>query len=482
MRVVKRTGVVCALLLALGAWHGDTTVGAQSGVDPALRQRVERRFEVLPVRGGVVLTPRHNDDVKSIEIRDGVIAIDGDAATGADLRKRLGADAEVVLQMSYLPADVLVHWRDNGTMSKPADTAGPPSPPSPPQVTPPPPPSDDSANDDDDYSAQKAARDHDQAAESSDSRHWRKSSTRVHVGGDVSVAEDEEVTDPVVAIFGTVTLLGRADDDVVAVLGNVHLGPKAVVRGDVTSVGGHVEQEPGATIHGKVTEVGLGAPHFAPHPLMALGALGGLDMMHGSFRLVGTLLRIGVVLVLAFLVALLGQRPVERIGDRAARDPWLSGFTGLLAQLLFVPVVVIVVVVLAISIIGIPLLVLVPFAILAFLLAIVVGFTGVALRVGRWAAGDHRSIFLSLTVGVVLAASVSVLARTIGLLPGPLWAITWPLGVLGFFLEYLVWTVGLGAALLTRFGSRGLPYGPYGSSGLAVPPPLPMYQEPPSGL
>ena len=68
------------------------------------------------------------------------------------------------------------------------------------------------------------------------------------------------------------------------------------------------------------------------------------------------------------------------------------------------------------------------------------------------------------------------------LLPGPLWAITWPLGFLGFFLEYLVWTVGLGAALLTRFGSRDLPYGPYGSSGLAVPPPLPTYQEPPSGL
>lgn len=477
MRVVKRTGLVCALLLALGAWHGHTTVGAQSGVDPALRQRVEHRFEVLPVRGGVVLTPRHNEEVKSVEIRDGVIALDGEPATGADLRKRLGVDAEIVLQMSYLPADALVHWRDSGKESNPAESAAPPVPPLAPQVAPPAPSSDNSADDEDDDGVQKSEHDRDRAAEWSDGRHWRKSSAKVHIGGDVNVAEDEEVTDPVVAIFGTVTILGRADDDVVAVLGSVHLGPKAVIRGDVTAVGGHVEQEPGATIHGKVNEVRFGAPHFAPHPMMALGALGGWDMMHGSFRLVGTLLRIGIVLVLAFLVAFLGQRPVERIGDRAARDPWLSGFTGLLAQLLFVPVVVLMVVVLAISIIGIPLLVLVPFAILAFLLAIVVGFTGVVLRVGRWAIGDHRSMFAALAVGVVLAASVSVLARTLGLLPAPLWAITWPLGILGFFLEYLVWTVGLGAALLTRFGSRGLPYGP----GLPMPPPLPSYQEP-SGL
>ncbi len=481
MGVVRRTGLVCALLVALGAWHGTTTVGAQSGIDPALRQRVEQRFEVLPVRGGVVLTPRHNHDVTSVEIRDGVIAIDGDPATGADLRKRLGADAEIVLQMSYLPADALAHWRENAKASSPAESAGPPSPPSPPRVTPPPPPPDKSADDDDDDDNARADRDHDNADTSSDVRHWRKSSAKVHVGGDVNVAEDEEVTDPVVAIFGTVTLLGHADDDVVAVLGSVHLGPKAVVRGDVTAVGGHVEQEPGATIHGKVTEVRFGAPHFAPHPLAALGvlgAIGGLDVVHGSVRLIGTVARIGIVLLLACLVVLLGQRPVERIGNRAARDPWLSGFTGLLAQLLFVPALVIMVVVLAITIIGIPLLVLVPFVVLAFLLAIVVGFTGVALQVGRWAIGDHRSMFLAVAVGVILAASVSVLARTLGMLPAPLWAITWPLGVLGFFLEYLVWTVGLGAALLTRFGSRGLPYGP----GLAVPPPLPVYQEPPSGL
>ena len=57
---------------------------------------------MLPVRGGVVLTPKRHGDVKSIEIRDGVIALNGDPATGSELREKLGDDAELVLQVSYL--------------------------------------------------------------------------------------------------------------------------------------------------------------------------------------------------------------------------------------------------------------------------------------------------------------------------------------------------------------------------------------------
>ncbi len=43
--------------------------------------------------------------------------------------------------------------------------------------------------------------------------------------------------------------------------------------------------------------------------------------------------------------------------------------------------------ILAISIIGIPLLLLLPFVVLAFLLALVVGFTAVAQAVGDWIGG-----------------------------------------------------------------------------------------------
>ena len=95
--------------------------------------------------------------------------------------------------------------------------------------------------------------------------HWRKSSAKVHIGSSIVVGEDELVTDPVVAIGGSVTVLGRVDDDVVAVGGSVRLGPKAHVRGDVTAVGGSVDQEKGATIGGTVNEVRIG-PQFNFRP------------------------------------------------------------------------------------------------------------------------------------------------------------------------------------------------------------------------
>ena len=83
-----------------------------SAVDPGLKQRVERRFDVLPIQGGVVLKPKRTSAVRVIEIRDGAIDVDGVPASGALLREKLGADAELVLQVSYLRnrgADRLVH-------------------------------------------------------------------------------------------------------------------------------------------------------------------------------------------------------------------------------------------------------------------------------------------------------------------------------------------------------------------------------------
>ena len=441
---------------------------ATATVDPVLKQRVERRFDVLPIQGGVVLKPKRTTAVRVIEIRDGAIDVDGAPASGALLREKLGADADLVLQVSYLTTEVLTGW-----YTPPAPVTPPPAPVTPPAAAPsapeaapevaPSPPA-----------APEPADEH--TDDQPDEEHWRRSAARVNIGGDITIEADERVSDPVVAVGGSVTVLGHVDDDVVAVGGSVHLGPNAVVRGDVTSVGGRIEQSHGAVIRGHVNEIRFGPPNFQFHPGLFLGPLVGWDMFSGWFRLVGTLLRLGIVLMLVFVAVLAAPRVVERIGERAAREPWMSGFTGLLAQLLFVPVLVLSIVVLAVSIIGIPLLVLVPFAILGFLLAVLIGFTGVVLRLGRWAAGPDRPAFVTLAVGVIIVAAVGLLGRTFGLIPAPLWPITWFLGVIGFFAEYVAWTVGLGAALLTRFGTRGpRPVMPAPND---YPPPLPAMSGP----
>jgi hypothetical protein len=62
---------------------------AQSNVDE-LRTRLEARFEIVPIANGMVLTPRFKTSIRSIELSDSTIAIDGAPVTGRELSDRLG--------------------------------------------------------------------------------------------------------------------------------------------------------------------------------------------------------------------------------------------------------------------------------------------------------------------------------------------------------------------------------------------------------
>jgi hypothetical protein len=294
----------------------------------------------------------------------------------------------------------------------------------------------------------------------------------VNVGGSIEVEEDERVNEAVVAVFGNVDVRGYVEEDVVAVLGSVRLGPRAVVRGSVTSVGGRIIQERGAEIRGDVNEVrlGMGAWHFGGAPWRPWS---GHDMFSSWFSLLGTLLRIGLVMLLALIVAVVASGPTERISRRVALDPWVSGFVGLLAQVLFVPVLVLTVVFLAISIVGIPLLFLVPFALVALLFGVLMGFTGVARRVGEWAVGPYKGPMVATMVGVAVITAGAIVTRIVWLIPGPIAPLAFVLWMIALFIEYIAWTIGLGALLLTRFGTRGPSAPPLDAVPPPVPPPLP---------
>ncbi len=425
-----------ALWMVAWAMLAGGVAGAQATAVPAgVKAAVLEHYRVLLVRDGVVLTPR-SGPARAIEITKGAIAIDGTPVTGRELQDRLGGDADLVAQLSFMTPEALREAFGEPGPAAPAAQAPPASPePAPPAATgeSPAPPA----------PAEPPARPEPPR---------RKSSAKVHFGGDIEVAEDEVVTDPVVAIGGDVNVLGRVEDDVVAVGGSVHLGPKAEVTGSVTAVGGRVEQERGAEVAGQVQEVGIAGPiHFGRSHWWAMGH----DVFSGWFRLFGTILRIALVLLLALVIAIALEHPVGRIARRAGEEPWTCGFVGLAAQVFFVPVLVVTVVVLAISIIGIPLLILVPFALIALLFGVLMGFAGVARRVGIWAVGPNRGALVPSAVGVVLIAAGTFLARLLWLLPGPIAPIAIVVSILGLFVEYLAWTVGLGAMLLTRFGTRG---------------------------
>jgi hypothetical protein len=383
--IAAAIAVLCTLPMAPG---GVASAQPEPGQQDALRREIEQRFEVLPLRDGLALRPRGDDHgVRSIQLTDGAIDIDGMPATGAELRDKLGPDADLVLRLSYLDAGA--RRRLFGTVA----------------VTP------------------ERAPDAPEIAPERSRRSRRDGNDQVRFGGSVTVNQDEIVDGDAVAIGGSVHVDGKVNGDAVAIGGSLVLGPKADVQGDAVVIGGMLRRDPGARIGGKVVDVGAGNFDFGglrrgPLPFGRLfPPFSGAAL--GLLALTSTLARLAVLCVLASLVLLVGREHVERVGARAVAEPVKAGVIGLLAQLLFIPMLVITILLLVVTIIGIPLLVLVPFAVLALAVIGLVGFTAVASYLGRlinrrfdW-SGDNP--YLTVVTGIVVLASPVLIARLIGL-------------------------------------------------------------------
>ena len=320
---IRRTAMMVLLLLcgAVGM-----IVQAQDTVGD-LRNRLRDRYDVLSLQDGVGLVPRSRDaGIRVIEIRNGAVSIDGMTATGDQLRMRLGADADLVLRISYL--DAAQQRQLSGEATQPGASVPPPPVP---DVLPPPPVPERPRN------------------------AGRRGDEIVRFGSDVIVNRGETVEE-VVVIAGNATINGEVDGELTVVGGNATLGPEAVVRDDVTVVGGSLNRAEGSVIEGRVENVAVGDGRWreAGFPGMVRDTIFRDTLGRvGSFA--GTLLRIGFLALLALVVVAFGRTWIERIAERAAADPFRSGLAGFLGQVLFIPILLITIVVLIVSIIGIPL-------------------------------------------------------------------------------------------------------------------------------
>jgi hypothetical protein len=410
-----------------------------------LKDRAEQRFQVVPLRRGLMLVPKADTArVRSIEIADGQVLVDGTPVTGRELRDRIGNDADVVGQLSFLDAaSRRLMFPEIPAAPRPPEPPTSPSVPVGPAVpsvtTAPPRPVDSGWNE--------------------TARH-RRGGARFRLGGDVSVKAGEAVGSDVVVVLGSAHVDGRVDGDVVAVGGSVYLGPKADVQGSVTTVGGQVVRDAGAQVSGEINEVRASAPTFGPfvriRPWREWTWFG--SPFGAPADLIGTIVRIGLVGLFAALLVAMVPGPVRRVADRVRNEPWRAGLVGLAAQLLFIPLLVLTVVILAVSIIGIPLLLLVPFGLVVMLIGFLLGFAGTGCAVGeligRRGPGNAQTLLVSLVVGLAIIWGLTVVARVAGLGGLPIRMLVGIVLFVGFLLEYLAWTVGFGAVLLSRFGRR----------------------------
>lgn len=245
----------------------------------------------------------------------------------------------------------------------------------------------------------------------------------IKIGQNVVVMPGGEVK-TAIAVGGSVTVNGRVKEDVVAVGGNVSLGETALVGGRVVAVGGKVEKAPGAIVKGEITEVSFPAGMSMSGVLKNSGIIKALAVL-------SLLAFIGFLILVVVLVALFTPQ-LGKVSAAVEKQLIKTFFTGLLAIILFVPVII----VLAVSIVGI---VLIPVWVVVFAAAGLFGYIGAAHFVGKKIF--HAFKFKGKPMMLEALSGVIILCL-IGLVP-----------FLGFMVKVVIGCCGLGAVALTRFGA-----------------------------
>jgi uncharacterized RDD family membrane protein YckC len=218
---------------------------------------------------------------------------------------------------------------------------------------------------------------------------------------------------------------------VVAVLGDVELGPQAQVGGDIVAVGGVVSRDPSAIVHGSQQSLGV-ATHMH-----------GIDWLHAWVQhclIYGRMLAFApglgwawslalICLALYVLIAALCPHAVERCRKTLETHPLQS----LLAALLTILATPVLFVLLCITVIGI---LAIPFVGLALLLADCFG----KLVILAWLG--HRIVKL-FSAETLLPPYLAVL------IGGPLMLLLYTVPLLGMILYKLLGLLGLGVVVYT---------------------------------
>jgi cytoskeletal protein CcmA (bactofilin family) len=259
----------------------------------------------------------------------------------------------------------------------------------------------------------------------------------VHSGfGDVLVTG--KVKGDIDAGFGDVKIEGPVEGDVRAEFGDVYVN--APVKGDVHVGWGDVDLGPDAEISGNLECEGCeitGNSSAVKGDMMARGMAIDFDESHGPsiMGFFGWLFAALAFAACAVLAAVVAPRPLTSAASRAEESPGRSFVYGLVS----LPVIFVLCVVLAVSIVGIPLLLLLVPAYLALLFfgALVAAFfigTKVLMVTGRYRVGNA----LAAVVGAMILAATTFIP------------------VLGDLLLYALALLGTGAIILALF-SRRLP-------------------------
>lgn len=267
--------------------------------------------------------------------------------------------------------------------------------------------------------------------------------------GERTIAAGDSVRGPVLVAAGDLRVSGTVVGSAVSLLGDIIIEDGGRISGDAIAILGHVRGDVAAV--GGAGRSFTGSLQWFPdvreEPVERRNTTDALSL---SFGWLVMILLIGIG-VLVFAGGYL-----EGVTDVLEKSFWRSFLVGVAAALGLVPMLVLVVAALAITIVGI---LLIPFAIVAYVLAVAglvtLGFLAVAHSVGggisRQPAGAQArgQALRALVFGVVLFMGTWVIAAAFQ------W---WPflaglLRMVAFAVTFVAATAGLGAAVLSRGGT-----------------------------
>lgn len=287
---------------------------------------------------------------------------------------------------------------------------------------------------------------------------------RTQLANDIEILEDEVmrgdvvcifcdidvqglVTGSAVSVFGNVNVDGRTGNEAVAPFGRVHVGPDGHVMGSVSA--SRIVRDPGGRIDGSRNELFLSI----------FGGDEGLsDAWSRTTFTVIVSLKILFWLFLVLLAHALAAPNITKVKERIQRSYAKSFLVGVLGQILLLPAFLL----LLITIIGIPI------ALFVLPLMLFGGFVLAQAAVGQL-VGDKIAENTSLplrtplakTIGGVAATQIFAYLTIIFIWPaghgssgGAFRLVTLIMFILSAIVGYVVLTLGSGAVILTRFGTR----------------------------
>jgi cytoskeletal protein CcmA (bactofilin family) len=300
-------------------------------------------------------------------------------------------------------------------------------------------------------------------------------------GGSAALEQGSTVNGNVVLFGGSLVVDGEVSGDVAVTGGSATIGAAAHLHGDLTTVGATLERADGAQIDGQITNtatswVGIGSNGSEPvsPAIPAIPATPAVPNVHLNFdplfQLFNAFGQAFGLAVLAMLVMLFLAPHADRVAHAVMAQPLTAGSLGLLT-LVVAPITL---VLLTITLIFIPVVVI---AVVALFVAAVFGWIAIGYEIGqRLTTAIHQNWHPAFSAGLGVFA-LTLVANALTSIP--------VLNCVGWLAPFLLGLAGLGAVIMTRFGTQAVLARAAVSPGSALQvsalaPVVPVASEPPS--